>query len=182
MVKLNAHIVAAAFLVLALTGTVTAQQQKVGYVDTDVILSQMPEYQNIQQELRSVSSDWDSELKRMDEEIEQLKEDFQSKKVLYTDEQRAQQQQQIQALIEQREQYLEQKFGAKGEYFQKQKELLEPIQRSVFEAINTIAEQEGFDFIFDRAQNAGLLFGKKEFNLNEKILQQLGITLNQSSN
>lgn len=183
MKRLNVHTtIVVALLAVGLAGTVRAQQQKIGYVDTDEILSQMPEYENIQQELRSVSSDWDSELRKLDEEIEQLEEDFQSKKVLFTEEQRAEKKQQIQALVEQRRQYLEQKFGAKGEYFQKQKELLEPVQRSVFEAINTVAERENFDFIFDQAQNTGLLFGKNEFNLNEKVLEQLGITLNQSSN
>lgn len=182
MAKLNVHTVIVALFVLGLVGTVTAQQQKIGYVDTDEILSHIPEYENIQQELRSISSDWDSELKKLDEEIDQLKEDFESKKVLFTEEQRAQKKQQIQALVERRQQYLEEKFGAKGEYFQKQKELLEPIQRSVFEAINIVAERENFDFVFDQAQNTGLLFGKKEFNLNEKVLQQLGITLNQSGN
>src|SRR5690625_6242646 len=61
-----------------------AQQHKIGYVDTDYLLSQMSEYESIQQQLRSVSAEWNSELQEMDEEIEQLKEEFQSKKILYT--------------------------------------------------------------------------------------------------
>jgi outer membrane protein len=181
MAKRYAHIVVLALL-WGWASTALAQQQKVGYVDTDIILSQMPEYEGIQQKLRSVSAGWDGEIKNMEEQIQQLEEEFESKKVLYTDEQRAQKKQQIQVLGEQRQQYLEQKFGAKGEYFQKQKELLEPIQQSVFEAVNTVAERESFDFVFDRAQNTGLLFGQKKFNLNTKVLQQLGITLNESSN
>lgn len=182
MAKLNIRTIVVSLLVFGLAGTVGAQQQKIGYVDTDDILSQMPEYENIQQKLRLISSDWNSELKKLDEEIEQLKADFQAKKVLFTEEQRTEKKNQIQTLSDQRQQYLEQKFGAKGDYFQKQKDLLGPIQKSVFDAINTVAEKENFDFVFDQAQNTGLLFGKKEFNLNEKVLEQLGITLNQSSN
>lgn len=159
-----------------------AQQQKIGYVDTDYLLTQMSEYEIIQQQLHSMSSQWNSELQRMDKEIEQLKKDYESKKVLYTDEQKEQARQNIQSKVEQRQQYLEQKFGAEGDYFRQQKELLKPVQETIFDAINRVAERQSFDFVFDRAQNSGLLFGGEEFNLNEEVLQELGITLNESSN
>lgn len=160
----------------------TAQEQKIGYVDTDQILAQMTEYQGIQQQLRSISSEWNAKLEEMEQEIDRLKEDFQAKEILYTDELKEQKKQEIQDKIEQRQQYLDQKFGAQGEYFQKQKELLEPIQRKVFEAINTVAEEQNFDFVFDRAQNSNMLYGVQDWSLNDEVLQELGITLNEASN
>lgn len=159
-----------------------AQQQQIGYVDTDYLLSHMSEYESIQQQLHSMSSAWNSELQKMDEDIEQLKKDFQSKKVLYTNEQKEQIEQQIQSEVAQRQKYLEEKFGAEGEYFQQQKELLKPIQQTILEAVNRVAERQGLDFVFDRAQNSGLLFGSEEFNLNNEVLQELGVTLNKSGN
>jgi len=183
--KWSRHIlfVPAVFLMgLAFTNQGKAQEQKIGYVDTDYILSKMPEYQGVQQQLRSMSSEWNKKLDQMKDEIDQLKEDFQAKEILYTDELRKQKQQQIQDKIQQRQQYMEQKFGDKGEYFQKQKELLEPIQRKVFNAINTVAKRESFDFVFDQAQNSNMLYSVQKWNLNDKILQELGITLNGASN
>lgn len=160
----------------------TAQDQKIGYVDTDYILSQMSEYKGVQQQLRSVSSEWRDRLDEMEEEIKQLRENFQSKEILYSDEQKAQKKQEIQNKVQQRQNFLDQKFGADGEYFTRQKELLEPLQRKVFNAINTVAEQQNFDFIFDRAQNSSMLYSVQEWNLNEQVLQELGITLNDVSN
>lgn len=159
-----------------------AQDQKIGFVDTDYILSQLSEYEGIKQELSTISSQWNKELEKMQQEIEQLKEDFEAKEILYTDELRSKKKQEIQNKVEQRQQYLDQKFGAKGEYFQKQKELLEPIQRRVLNAVNTVAERQNFDFVFDRAQNSSMLFGVQEWNLNDEVLQELGVTLNDSSN
>lgn len=159
-----------------------AQDQKIGYVDTDYILSQMSEYEGIQQQLSSISSEWNNELQEMEQEIEQLKEEYQSKEILFTDEMKEKKKQEIQNLVDQRQQYLTQKFGEKGEYFQTQKELLEPIQRKVFEAINAVAEQQNFDFIFDRAQDSKMLYGAEEWNLNNEVLQELDITLNEASN
>ncbi|MEL7832489.1 OmpH family outer membrane protein [Fodinibius sp. Rm-B-1B1-1] len=162
--------------------TAVAQNQKIGYVNTDQILSQMSEYEGIQQQLSDLSAEWNKELDEMEQEIEQLKEDFEAKEILYTEELKKQKQQEIQNKIQQRRQYLDQKFGAEGEYFQKQQELLEPIQRKVFEAINKVAADQNFDFVFDRAQNSNMLFSNQEWNLNEEVLQELGITLNEPSN
>lgn len=167
---------------LAFSSRVKAQEQKIGYVDTDYILSQMPEYQGVQQQLHSMSSEWHKKLDQMKDEIDRLKEDFQAKEILYTDELRKQKQQQIQDKVQQRQQYMEQKFGAKGEYFQKQKELLEPIQRKVFNAISTVAKRENFDFVFDQAQDSNMLYSLQKWNLNDEVLQELGITLNGASN
>lgn len=159
-----------------------AQEQKIGFVDTDYILSQMPEYEGVQQKLSSISSEWKSELEEMDREIEQLKEEYQAKEILYTDELKEEKKREIQNKINQRRKFREQKFGAEGEYFQKQKELLEPIQRKVFEAVNIVAKEQNFDFVFDRAQDSNMLYGVNEWNLNDEVLQELGITLNGTSN
>ena len=166
-----------------LTASATAQeQQKIGYVDTDYILSQMSEYEGVQQQLRSLSADWNTRLEEMEEEIERLREDFEAREILYTDELKAKKQEQIQSLVEKRQQFLDEKFGAKGEYFAKQRDLLEPIQRKVFNAINAVAKRQNFDFVFDRARDSGMLFGTQKWNLNQQVLQELGVTLNDTSN
>lgn len=182
MVRVNTYTILLVVLLFGSSSIAHGQQQKIGYVDTDHILSEMPEYEGVQQQLQVISSEWNSQLKKMEEEINQLKEDFESREILYTEEQREQVQQKIQKLVTEREQFMDEKFGEEGEYFQKQKELLEPIQRKVFKAVNIIAKRNNFDFIFDRAQNTNMLYGNQEFNLNEKVLQELGLTLNESSN
>ena len=162
--------------------SVRAQEQKFGYVNTDIILSQIPEYQNIQQELDLISKEWRDQLNAMQQEIDTLREDFSSKEILYTDEIRKQREEEIEQKVRQRQQYLDQKFGPEGEYFKQQQELLEPIQRRVYEAISVIAQREDFDFIFDRSQNASLLYSDVEWNLNDKVLQELGIPVDAARN
>lgn len=164
------------------TATAKAQQQKIGYVDTDYILSQMPEYEGVQQQLESISSEWNAELEKMKSEIANLKEDFQAKEILYSDELREKRQQEIQTKINQRQKFLDQKFGTEGEYFDKQQELLEPIQRKVFNAVNVVARRGDFDFVFDRAQNSNMLYSVQEWNLNDEVLEELDVTLNDTSN
>lgn len=169
-------------LMLIAGNTVTAQDQKIGYVDTDYILSKMSEYDGVQQQLSTLSSEWNAKLQKMKEEIEALKEDFRAKEILYTDELREKKEEEIQNKVQQRQQFLDQKFGSEGEYFTKQQELLKPVQRKVFNAVNTVAQRGEFDFVFDRAKNSAMLYSTPEWNLNDEVLKELGITLNDTSN
>lgn len=155
-----------------------AQEQKIGYVNTDIILNEIPEYKGIQQQLRVISEQWRAELQEMQRQIDALKEEFEAKEILYTDEIRKQKQLEIEKKQQARQQYVEQKFGPEGEYFQRQQELLEPIQRNIYEAITVVAREGDYDFIFDRAKKSSLLFSQKQWNLNEDVLQQLGVSLN----
>ena len=163
---------------------VMAQEQKIGYVDTDAILEKMPEYQGIDQQLQTLGREWKSKLEQMQNEIERLKEEFSDREILYTEEVRKQKQAEIRQQVQQREQYLEEKFGADGEYFRRQQSLLEPIQRKVFNAINTVAERNGYDFVFDRSGDTSMLYFRQEWNLNDEVLLELGITTdsNETSN
>lgn len=168
---------ALACILLAGAGSPSWAQQRIGYVNTDTILQQVPEYQGIQRQLDILSQEWRQQLDEMQQEIERLRQDYESKEILYSDEVRAEKQAQIRQRETARQQYLSQKFGPEGDYFQKQKELLEPIQRRVYEAVRMVAERQNIDFVFDRARNSSLLFGQKQWNLNEEVLQELDVTL-----
>jgi outer membrane protein len=159
-----------------------AQNQKIGFIDSDMIIEQMPEYAGVEQRLNLLSESWRDELRDMDREIERLKNEFEAREVLYTDEVREQRLSEIEDLEQNREQFLEEKFGPEGEYFQRQRELLEPIQRQVFDAVNRVADREGFDFIFDSAQDVRFLFARSEWNITEDILIELGLQTEELTN
>ncbi|MTI86714.1 MAG: OmpH family outer membrane protein [Balneolaceae bacterium] len=158
---------------------VIAQEQKIGFFESDYILAQIPEYEGIQQRLDLLSSTWDEELKALEEEIEQLEEEFKAKEILYTEEIRKQKRQEIEQKKREKEAYLARKFGPNGEYFTKQGELLEPIQRQVFTAVRAVASRQGFDFVFDRSSDIKMVYAREEWNLNEAILTELGIETEQ---
>lgn len=167
-----------AFVVL-LWNTSVAQEQKIGYVNTDLIIQSMPEYEGLKQQLKSLSQKWKAELQQMQSAIERLKQEFEAKKILYTEEVRKQKRQNIEQKIEERKKFLKEKFGPEGAYFQTQRELLKPLQRKIYEAIIAVSQRMEIDFVFDRAKNSSLLFARNEWNLNKEILSELGITLNQ---
>ena len=158
---------------------VNAQDQKIGYYESDFVLSKIPEYPGIEQRLKILSDGWKSEIQELRIEIENLEEDYAAKEILYTEEIEKEKIQEINTKKRQLDNYTAQKFGPNGEYFQRQKELLEPIQRQVFAAVRTVAQRNGFDFVFDRSGDIYMVYARGEWNLNEQVLLELGIEIEQ---
>ncbi len=163
------------FLIGGLSQYLWAQEQKIGFYESDYILQQIPEYEGIQQQLDLLSTQWKEQVEELENEIQQLQEDYEAKEILYTDEIRNQKKQEIAQKKKQKEQFLAQKFGPQGEYFSRQRELLEPIQRRVFTAVRAVAQQQSFDFVFDRSGDIYMVYANNEYNLNNDILLELGI-------
>jgi len=154
---------------------VMGQDQRLGYFESDLILESIPEYNSLQQQLNTISNQWEAEIQRMEAEISELQEEFESKEILYTDEIRNQRKQEIENKISAKEQYVAQKFGPNGEYFSRQKELLEPIQRQVFAAVRAVAQRQNYDYVFDRSGDIYMVYANNAYNLNDEILEELGI-------
>lgn len=164
------------FLVLFLfVDFADAQDQKIGFIDSDVIMQQMPEYSGIEQRLSLLSDNWQQEIDEMEEELDELEREFEAREILFTEEIRQERLNEIEQKKQNLDQYIEEKFGPQGEYYTRQKELLEPIQRLVFDALTRVATRESYDFVFDRSEDTRFLFVQEEWNLTEEVMMELGI-------
>ncbi|MDZ7772108.1 MAG: OmpH family outer membrane protein [Balneolaceae bacterium] len=159
-----------------------AQEQKIGYVNTDQLLEKLPDYEGIREQLQLLAADWKKELASKENEIDRLRAQFQQREILFSDSVRIQRQGEIEALVQERQRYMEQHFGPDGDYFQRQQELLKPLQQRIMEAVGVVAQRQEFDFVFDRARQSSMLFGGEEWNLNEAVLRQMGISPDETSN
>ena len=165
-------------IALALVALCTAAQpaaQKVGYVDSDAILSRLTDYQTAQQEVDRLAQEWQSELDRMKREIEEAERDFEARELLYTDEERTAAQQAIEALRRERDSYRSRHFGPTGELFKEQQQRMRPVQERVLEAIEVVAEEDGYEYVFDRAGEFLFLYAAVKHDLSDRVLDELGV-------
>jgi len=164
-------------LLILISASLTAQDQKIGFIDSDVILQNMPEYSGIEQQLQLLSENWRDEISELESELRELEEDFEAREILFTDEIRRERLAEIDQKSRQLENFVDEKFGPSGEYFTRQQELLEPIQRSIFNALNQVASRDGFDFVFDRADDIRFLYTREQWNLTDDVMLELGIDI-----
>jgi outer membrane protein len=166
----------ALFLVFALSGLdLLAQSQKTGYIDSEYILSKMPDYSGIEQRLSTIVQGWNTEISEMDKKIDDLSKDLIAKEILYTEEVRKQKREEISTLQADKERFIQTKFGPEGEYYKTQETLLEPIQQKIMVAVRAVAERGNFDFVFDRSGDFLFLYTKSNWNLSDQVLAELGI-------
>lgn len=168
----------ATLTVLMLTVPVLTQaQQKIGFIDSEFILSNIPEYNGINERLNVLTNQWRTEITEMETEIEELETEFEAKEILYTDEVKEQKLNEIERKQKELETYRTQKFGPNGEYFRRQQELLEPLQQRVLEAVNFVSERDNFDYIFDRTGDYMFLYTNPEWDISEYVLIEMGIEI-----
>ena len=63
--------------------------------------------------------------------------------------------------------------GTDGTLMQKRIELIQPIQKSVFDAIKEYAEANGYDMVIDVAQNATMLYYSPKADHTQAIVDLL---------
>ena len=153
----------------------TTQAQRFAYVNTDVILDRIEEYKTAQEELNKITEVWRTEATAKRTGIETMYRDFQNDRVLLTKEQEDLRIKEIEAKEEELKNFQQQKFGFEGELFQKRQELVKPIQDRVYNAIQELAKDRGFDFIFDQANSTTLLYVNPDNDRSEDVLKRMGV-------
>ena len=69
--------------------------------------------------------------------------------------------------------FLRKRAKRKGELFQKQDELMKPLQNKIFNIIQEIAAEEDLDFVFDRSGDIIFLYAKSDYDLTARVLEKL---------
>lgn len=159
--------------VLILTSTISFAQLKIGYIDSDAIMDNLPDVQDARQKLDALISDWQSELNKMEGEWKTKYDDYEKRKLIMTDQTRSETEAALIALENQIAQFREKKFGTGGELFQKQDELMKPVQNKIFTTLKEIATEDNYDFVFDRSGDIMILYAKDQYDLTSKVLEKL---------
>ncbi|MDY0082159.1 MAG: OmpH family outer membrane protein [Ignavibacteriaceae bacterium] len=159
--------------ILILVSSISFAQLKIGYIDSDTIMDQLPDVQDARQKLDALIQEWQSELNKLENEWKTKYDDYEKRKLIMSDQTRAETEAALVKLETDMAQYREKKFGTNGELFQKQDELMKPVQNKIFTALKELAEQEDFDFVFDRSGDIMILFAKEKYDLTTRVLDKL---------
>jgi outer membrane protein len=159
--------------ILLLTSSFSLAQLKIGYIDSDAIMDKLPDVQDSRQKLDALIKDWQTELNKMENDWKTKYDDYEKRKLIMTDQTRAETESALVQLENQIAQFREKKFGTNGELFQKQDELMKPVQNKIFNVLKEIAEEDNYDFVFDRSGDIMFLYAKEQYDLTSKVLDRL---------
>ena len=158
---------------LIISSAVSFAQLKIGYIDSDAIMDNLPDVLDARQKLDASIQEWQTELNKLENEWKTKYDDYEKRKLIMTDQTRAETEAALVQLETQIAQYREKKFGTNDELFQKQDELMKPVQNKIFGALKEIAEAEDYDYVFDRSGDIMILFAKEKYDLTAQVLEKL---------
>ena len=168
------------FIILALivTTTITAQTKgnKVGYIDMEYILQNVPNYTEAKVQLEQKAQKWKQEVEAKKIEINKLTEALKAEKPLLTAELIEEREAEIKFLETEKLDYQQKRFGPSGDLIIQKNGLVKPIQDQVFTAVQDIAEAKKYDFIFDKSSHLTILFAAKRFDISDQVIRVLNRT------
>ncbi len=162
-------------IVFAIAFTQIATAQKFAVVDTKYILDKMPDYKAAQTKLDQFSELWQREIDVKNTEVEKMYRDFDAEQVMLSDELKKKREDQLFNKEKELRDLQKQRFGYEGDLFKKRQELVKPIQDKVYNAIQKIAQQRGYDLILDKSEGITVIFADPKLDRSDDILRDLGV-------
>jgi outer membrane protein len=163
----------AAVLLAAAAPRAAMAQAKIAWVNSAAIMDKLPEAQDAQRQIDNTVAQWQAELAKMQNEWQQKYEEYDKKKLILTDQLRALAEKELQDLDKKIADYRNKKFGQNGELFQKQNELMKPVQNKIFKVISDIAKEDSYDYVFDKSGDILLIYTNDKFDLTAKVFERM---------
>lgn len=165
-------------LLFCMLSTTVIFAQKFACVDSEYILSNMPEYKQAQKELDDLSVQWQREVESKFQIVDKLYKAFQAESVLLPEELKSKKENEIIAAEKEAKDLQKQRFGNTGDLTKKRSELVKPIQDKIYNAIEKIAQEKSYAIIFDKASGATILYVDAKTDVSDLILAELGYKIN----
>lgn len=144
---------------------------KIGYIDTEYILENLSEFNEISIRLEEKSQEWEEEIEDKNNDIIEKKENLNSERILLTKEMIDEIEEEISFEMIELRNYQKKRFGPDGDYILQKKQLIQPIQDQIFNAIKEIAKNKGYDFIFDKSADIVMLYSDKRHDISDQIIR-----------
>lgn len=157
-------------LAIAVAGTVGAAAQKFAMVDMEYILKNVPTYEMANEQLNQLSQRWQKEVEAVGKEAETMYQSYLSDKVFLTEEQAKKREEEIVAKEKEATELRYKYFGPEGELYKKRQSLLKPVQDDVYNAIKKVADERGYQAIFDRASASDIIYASPRIDVSNEVL------------
>lgn len=151
-------------------------QTKVGTIDAEYILAQLPEMVQVAEGMKVYNEDLQKGLEQTVADYEKLVKDYQANSTTFTEEEKKTKETEI-ITLENDIKSFRQKAGVMMQM--KRNELTQPLYEKINEAMLQVIEEENYTQILHSGGNA-LAFSAEEFDITMKVIKKLGITVKEN--
>lgn len=151
--------------------TLSSSAQKFGHINSQELLSLMPERKTAETSLQNYAQGLENQLMSMQTEYQSMIEDYQNNESSYDDLTKQDKEAEIIGLQERLQTFQQ---NAQKSLQEKEQELLRPILERAQNAIDKVAKKEKYTYILDSSSGL-LLYSKESEDILEKVKDELGL-------
>lgn len=153
--------------------SVALNAQKIGVVDTDYILSKLPQYKEAESRLNEQIANWQNEIQALQTEYNKKNASLENEKVLLIGDQLKIRQKEVDDLDKKIKTMINNRFGSMGEINNARSNLTKPFQDQIWNAIKTVSEKNTLGIVLDKSNNISVIFLDKRYDYTDKVLDLL---------
>lgn len=148
-------------------------QQKIGYVNSEKVLAELPEAKTAQAQLEGIVKAWQDEVEKMSKSLQAKYEDYQKQQSMMNDQTKQAKQKELVDEEQKINQYKQDKFGTQGELAVQREKMMKPIQEKVFKAIEKVAKEQKLSFVLDKATDVPVLYADPQYDYTFKVIDSI---------
>lgn len=159
-------------LVVASHGIAFSQAVKIGIVDSETILKQLPEAKDADTKLNGIVSKYRDTLSQMEKDFTEGLASYEKQKGMMTQEAKTKEEERLMGIRQRYAQYQEENFGVQGTVAKLREQFLAPLRSKIEAAIKAVAQEEKLTLIMDKA-SPGILYVEDKYDVTFKVLDHM---------
>ena len=163
------------FAVCLMLATATIHAQRYAIIDTKYILDKIPAYKEADKKLAEISMQWQKEIDDKQGQLNTMYRNFDAEQFMLTDELKKKREDQLFNSEKEIRELQKKRFGFEGDLFKERQRLVKPVQDKVYNAIQKMAVNRGYDFVLDKSEGITVIFADPKLERSEDVLREMGI-------
>ncbi|HZV11583.1 MAG TPA: OmpH family outer membrane protein [Candidatus Kapabacteria bacterium] len=155
---------------------VFSDNTRVGYIESEEITKKFQDFQEAQQRVDAAANAWKKEFEGMQSSLRMKEDSLEKYRLVWSAPEKTNMERAIVDLKGKIEDYWTHKFGpGNSEYTQLDDETMRPIYQKIFAAVQDVAKEDKYDFVFDKTGEVLLLYANPNNDLTRDVMDKLGI-------
>lgn len=152
----------------------SGSSQKIAVVDMEYILKHVPAYESANEQLNQVSKKWQSEVEVKTQDVQNLYKTYQTEVVFMSADMKTKRENEIVEKEKAAQELKRKYFGPEGELYKKRQSLMKPIQDEIYNAIQTLSNDKGYQLVLDKSSSMNIIYSSPKIDVSDEVLVKLG--------
>ena len=159
-------------LIITILVSISFSETKIGYIDSQVIMSEDEDVRQVQVELEKEQKRLQTVYEKKLVSLDSLRTAYETGKIILSQQKKVQMENEIVLKEQEIQKWQLEYFGPEGELYKLQNQLLAPILNTIDSVIRKIGEERSYDYIFDAVQGS-IVYALDSHNLTPDVLEAL---------